>query len=427
MNTMRPVKPASRTSSRLLAVAVLGFWLLTAVAAEPAGNVVALNIPESYRLSLGDVISSTYERNPSHPLFAARLNEAAAVRRQAGALFADDPAVQIRHNTGQVGNIEGLREWEWGVEMPLWLPGQKDARRRVADTRELSVTTSETALRLLIAQQVRELLWAISTGQNETLLAHKAWQTAQELETDVSRRYEAGELARLDQVLARQETLDRKEQYLRARASLIQDYDRYRILTGLEQIPVTFSEQLTDVRQITSEHPAIADAMATVATEQARRDRAQTERRANPSVMVGTRHERPIANADYENTLGITVRVPFGLPVYSAPEVAATETAVADASTQRDLLKRELDIKLQQARDRLTSTRASLEVAREHAELARENLALIRRSFDLGETDLFDLLRVQSRAFSAELNLRLTEIQLEANIARYNQAAGILP
>jgi len=314
-----------------------------------------------------------------------------------------------------------------GVEVPLWLPGQKNARRNVADKRRISVTTSEKALQLMLASQIRELLWILRRDQSETLLAHKAWRTAQDLENDVSRGYEAGELARLDQVLARQETLDRREQFLRVQATLVQNFDRYRILTGLEQIPVDFNEQHSDRHEITSEHPALADAMATVATEQAVRDRVLTERRANPTVIVGTRHERPAANADFENTLGVTVRVPFGLPVYSAPRVAEAETSLADASTQRDLLKRELDIKLQQAKDQLAATRASLEVAKEHAELARENLALIRRSFDLGETNLFELLQVQSRTFRAELNLRLNEIQLQSNIARYNQAAGILP
>lgn len=418
-----------RSNCSPLLRATLCLCLLAAgpVTAQSEEDMVAKTVPESSRLSLSDVVTATYERNPTRTLFQARLNEAAAVRSQAGALFAEDPAVQVRHNTGQIGNVEGLREWEWGVEMPLWLPGQKDARREVSNKKQLSVATSRKALRLLIAQQIRELLWTIRRDQNEALLAHKAWRTAQELEADVSRRFEAGELARLDQILARQETLDRKETYLSTRATLIQDFDRYRILTGLEEIPTHFEEQLADINKITTDHPAMANAMATVDREQARRDRVLTERRANPTVMVGTRHERPIGNADYENTLGITVRVPFGLPVHSAPRVAAAETSVADASTRRDLLKRELDIKLQQASDRLVSTRASLEVSREHAELARENLALIRCSFDLGETDLFDLLRVQSRAFRAELNLRLNEIQLEADIARYNQAVGILP
>lgn len=418
-----------RSNSRPLLLAALCLCLLAAgpAAAQPEDDMVANTVPESSQFSLADVITATYKRNPTRTLFEARLNEAAAVRNRAGTLFAEDPAVQVRHNTGQIGNVEGLREWEWGVEMPLWLPGQKDARRQVADKKQLSVATSRKALLLLIAQQIRELLWTIRRDQNKAALAHKAWQTAQELEADVSRRFEAGELARLDQILARQETLNRKETYLRTRATLIQDFDRYRILTGLEHIPMHFEEQLANISEITTEHPALANAMAIVAREQAMRDRVLTERRANPTVMVGTRHERPAGGADYENTLGITVRVPFGLPVYSAPRVAAAETSVADASTQRDLLKRELDIKLQQARDSLVSTRASLEVAREHTELARENLVLIRRSFDLGETNLVDLLRVQSRAFRAELNLRLNEIQLEADIARYNQAVGILP
>lgn len=384
-------------------------------------------VAESSRLTLAEVIDATWQRNPTQQLLDARLNEADTIRRRAGTLFADDPAVQVRHNTGQVGNVDGLREWEWGVEMPLWLPGQRDARRNVAEQRTQSVAASEQALRLEIAGQVRELLWTIRANQNRTLLAHKAWRTAQDLQSDIARRFEAGELARLDLVLARQETLDRRDGWLRARAVLQQNHDRYFILTGLKQIPAAFEEQQSSAREVESDHPALADAMAMVAAEQAVRNRVLTERRGNPTVMIGTRHERPVSGADYENTLGVTVRLPFGLPSYSAARVAEAETSIAQASTQRDLLKRELDIKLRQLRNRLSAVREALDLAQEQAGLARENLALTRRAFDLGEVDLFDLLRVQAQAFNAELNFRQTAIELHSNIAGYNQAVGLLP
>jgi len=394
-----------------------------------AGGTVThpFTLPEAPDLTLADVVKTTFQRNPTLQVLQARMDEAAAIRRQADSLIAGDAALQVRHNTGQVGNVEGLREWEWGVELPLWLPGQRDARRDVADKRQRSATLSERALRLTIAGRVRELLWTLRRDRNRSLLAREAWQSARGLENDVERRVQAGELARLDLVLARQETLDRQDTYLQARAALQQYYHRYRILTGLDRIPAVVREPLSAARGVDAGHPALASTMADVAAEQAARDRAKTERRDNPTLFVGTRHERANATAAFENTLGISLRVPFGLPSQSAPRVAAAETSLAESRMQRDLMKRRLDMALQQASDELASTRATLAVVRDQADLARENLKLIQRSFDLGESDLFQFLQVQARAFRAELKLRQSEIALQADIARYNQAVGIIP
>lgn len=420
----------SKFSPGFLMLLVMGIQVPdnTAMAGNTEPNMSVLNIPTTSSLSLAEVLETTYQRNPSREVLRARLDEAAAIRRQAGSLLADDAALQVRHNTGQIGNVDNLREWEWGVELPIWLPGQRDARRQVAENRTQSVAASRRALQFAIAGQLRELLWTLRANRNQARLDYKAWQTARELEQDVSRRVEAGELARLDRVLARQETLDRQEAYLNARATLKQNYSRYQILTGLEMLPAQFREQQASNQTVDQNHPGLANAMASVETNRARRNQVEIERRDNPTVMVGTRHERPAGIGNkYENTVGVTVNIPLGLPTQAAPRIAAAETSLAQSQTERDLLKRELDIRLQKAKDRLVATREALELAQKQAQLARENLALTRRSFDLGETNLFDLLRVQAKAFRAELNLRQRKIELQANIAQYNQAVGVIP
>jgi cobalt-zinc-cadmium efflux system outer membrane protein len=45
----------------------------------------------------------------------------------------------------------------------------------------------------------------------------------------------------------------------------------------------------------------------------------------------------------------------------------------------------------------------------------------------LGESDLVSLLRVQAMAREAEQTLRSRQTQLQWDIARYNQAVGVLP
>jgi outer membrane protein TolC len=58
---------------------------------------------------------------------------------------------------------------------------------------------------------------------------------------------------------------------------------------------------------------------------------------------------------------------------------------------------------------------------------ARENLDLIQKSFDLGESDLFTLLRAMAAAFEAEQAYKQQEIAQALARARLNQAQGALP
>src|SRR5690606_23626864 len=107
----------------------------------------------------------------------------------------------------------GYQEWEAGVELPLWRFGERSASQRVATMAEAAAIRSSDALRLEAAGEVREALWAVALERNEVALSRRQWQIARDLQADVTRRVELGELARTDQLLARQETLAQRDLY----------------------------------------------------------------------------------------------------------------------------------------------------------------------------------------------------------------------
>ncbi len=414
-------------------IGIIGLVLVCTLAraeAPPAAGVAstsALDVPVAPQLSLADVVEQTWRRNPGLQVFQARLEEADARRTQADSVFAADPALSVRHNNSGLGSRNGLSEWEWGLEMPIWLPGQKAARRQVAERERQGVAVSEQALRLSIAGTVREALWQIALLRNRTNLAHREWQTARQLEQDVARRVRLGDLPDSDLILAQQETLTRQDDYRGAAADLRQQFDRYRILTGLESIPAEYRENRSEQERVSDRHPALAETMAQVDVLQARLDQARHERRGNPTLLLGTRHERALSGEDYENSVGVIVRVPLGLKSQSAPGLATARLELARARQQRDELKRQLGIGLQQATQTLQTTQQALQLAQQQDRLAARNLELARKSFALGESDLFTLLRVQTQAFNAEQNLQRRRIELQFDIASYNQALGVLP
>ncbi len=400
-------------------------WLPTA-SAEPPGagdRETRKGSPSSLR----EVVEQTLARNPTREVLIARLEEARALGRQAESLWAKDPSIALRHQNDAIGDAEGLREWEWGIELALWLPGQKGARQAVAQRAAASVSAAGSTLRLSVAGLVREALWDIALRENQLALAARERDTAARLERDVGKRVRLGDLARSDLILAQQEVLARQAAELRARGEHENARRRYRALTGLDALPARYREEPVYKQTIGDDHPLLAESSAAVEQALAEKDQVRRERYASPTITVGTRHERATSEADYANAFGAILTVPLGLGSQTAPALARAEVSLAEAESEREQLRRRLALSAEEAARDLETVRAELEVAGRQHTLAQENLGLAQKSFSLGESDLVSLMRIQSLAFGAERTLRQKRLELGLAIARLNQAFGALP
>ena len=105
-------------------------------------------LPSSVNLSLREVVEKTYERNPQLEVIQARLNHSVALIKSAEGLWASDPSMNISHYNDELIDSDGLQEWEIGMELPLWLPGQKVARQKTVKLQRLAINASEPALKL---------------------------------------------------------------------------------------------------------------------------------------------------------------------------------------------------------------------------------------------------------------------------------------
>ena len=88
-----------------------------------------IHVPSSSQVTLHDTVQQAVERYPRTRLLEARSAQVEALRRQTESVVAGAPALLLRHQTDRIGSSDGLREWEGGIQLPLWLPGQRQARR----------------------------------------------------------------------------------------------------------------------------------------------------------------------------------------------------------------------------------------------------------------------------------------------------------
>ncbi|MDD2814149.1 MAG: TolC family protein [Thiotrichaceae bacterium] len=409
----------------------MGLTLLILQCLSPSISLAAAHsdsLQTSKQLSLHAIVEHTFERHPNLQVLTARIQEAEALSKAANTLLAGSPAVTLRHQTDQLGSRTGLREWEAGLEMPLWFPAQKAARQYLAEQAQQNIPIAKTALSLLIAGQVREYLWEIAWQKNLLALSTQEMNAAKVIENKVRRRFELGELARTDLLLAQEESLRKQTALLNVQTEVQHAQKRYELFTGLNQIPSDYQEQLSPLEEINLEHPLLNQAQSKVVQAQAQVQVSRAEKRENPQLTLGVRRERSRANDDpYQNSIGLSVRIPLGNEAHAATRITTAERVQAELQSERDLLKRELEIALHEAEHMLNTYRETLVLAKQQHQLAQENLRLTRQAFEIGEADLVSLQRVQALAFAAERTALQQSLAVQRAISRYNQAVGVLP
>lgn len=404
---------------------ILGLIFLLAPFA--CGGEELFGLQKSQDLTLARVIQKTFEHSPQKQTLTAGKTLVEARAAVAEGLLPGAPAVSVRHQNDLIGSGRNLREWEAALELPVWLPGQRAARESVAHQAGASLDASQGYLMLDLAGQVRETVWDVTLNQNNLALAEQRLVTAQQLQLDVEKRWKAGELAKTDVMLAQNEALQAQTALLRAQADLKHAEHRYWMLTGLKEIPAIAEESQSTRSEINDNHPILADAIKRVDLARDERTLANVEKRENPQLIVSARHERGAFDNAFDSSVGMAIRIPLDAKVRSAPVLANAEMGLAQASSERDRRMLNLQTILHEADHNLEVTRSELKIVEQQNRLAQENLRLAKKAFDLGESDLVSLMRVQAMAQEAERALRNRQIQLQLDIARYNQAVGVLP
>jgi outer membrane protein TolC len=142
---------------------------------------------------------------------------------------------------------------------------------------------------------------------------------------------------------------------------------------------------------------------------------------------VGVKHERGSYGQEPIDSVGVSLTVPLGGGAEMAPKRAEAAEKLAEAERQQELEIRRQKIALHEAEHELEVCLVQQEIAGEHYAMANENLRLARRAFELGESDLMDLLRVQEQYFQSANAHTRWGLECSLKTARYNQTKGILP
>jgi outer membrane protein, heavy metal efflux system len=378
-------------------------------------------------LTLHDLLEKALPNYPNSQLLMAKKLALEARQTQAKSLLPGSAALILRNQNDQLLSRNGETEWEAGVEFPIWLSGQRKAREAIANIASQNLTADTQYLRLQLAGLVRDALWDIQLMQGLADIAKAKYEAASQLQRDIEKRVNLGDMAQKDILIAQTETLQAESEQINAEAEVQHAKFRYVNLTGLSDIPAEFTEVKSTQLDLQETHPALIDANSKIALSAEQRNLARIENRDNPMVTLGTRSLRGASDTEYNNSLGITVRIPFQSETRNAPLIAAAEMHYAESQVNLTQLKLLLAAAMHEAEHNLEVGSAQLAVLTKQHNIAQQSLSVTRKAFQLGELDLSDLMRVQTQAFNAERNLKNQQIQQLWNTARFNQAVGELP
>lgn len=414
---------ARATLTLALAVALTGGLIEVHAQTVPAPTVQ--NQP-----TLREAFEAAWARQPEAQALAARRDAARAQAQAAQALTPEPVAMELSTKTDRLNRNLGTREYEVGVAIPLWLPGERGRSKALADAEGRAVESRTTAAQLRIAATVREAWWSWQRARAELDAARGQLDNARRIAADVGKRVKAGDLARADQHQADGAVAAAEAGLAQAEAAATAALQQVKALSGgaIGMTPaVMAAAEPEPAATEAGTHPAITELQDRASAAERTAVLAATQSRANPELTLATTRDRGASGERYGQTVTLAVRIPFGGGPRHDSRVASARADAAEAQAQLALDRARLQSERDAAVARVDAARVQLAAAERRATLARETRGFFEKSFRLGETDLPTRLRIDAEANEAERQAARSRIELAAAISAWRQALGLLP
>ncbi|MCD6680588.1 MAG: TolC family protein [Burkholderiaceae bacterium] len=383
--------------------------------------------PAARAQALADAIAQAWSRTPLVAPLVAREDEARARLELADRFIPGAPSASVGVLDDRFHRDEGARKWEVELGVPLWLPGQQAARQVEARLLQEQVPVQRALLRWTVSGEVRMRWWALAAARAARDLASRRAETARALESNVMRRLETGDLARMDANLARNERLAADAEAVQAQALVRTQEASLSAMTGVDAPSVLPGETVVLPSPALEEHPQWRAVSAAARAADAALLATVKSDRAAPRVTLRMERDRGAIAEPFSNAVGIRVSVPFSWEPQMRQQAAAARAERLRTDAELATLRLRLQAAVDSARAELEAAQRLLELASDRQAATTDNLQLAERAFSLGETDLTSLLRVRASALEADLFEARQRIALEAARSQLNQALGVVP
>lgn len=389
-------------------------------------------IPET---TLKQAFAAAWLRQPEAQSREARQEVAIAQRQAADSWTAEPASLELSLRSDRLNKNLGSREFEAGLALPLWLPGERARTGALADAQLRASASRVLAAQLRTAASVRESYWQWQRARGEQGLALERLGNAQRLAADVAKRVKVGDLARADQHQAEGVLATAEAGVAEAVSALAGAAQQLRALSGAAPVAAlevaVAAEPLpaepADMVLLERRHPALSELADRADVARRAAELAAVQTRSNPELTLATATDRGLAGEPYQQSITLGIRIPFGSDSRNRAKRSTTQAELIEAEGQLGLEQERRQSELDSARVRLQSAQAQLTAADKRAQLASESRRFFQKSYQMGETDLPTRLRIELEAAEAQRQAGRTRIDLAAAVSALRQALGLLP
>jgi cobalt-zinc-cadmium efflux system outer membrane protein len=145
--------------------------------------------------TLKQAFETAWARQPEARGGDLRRAAADARRDAAGNWLVAAPSLEVSAKSDRVNSDKGTREYDVGVGLPLWLPGERGGAQALADAEGDALLSRLRAAQLRVAADIRDAWWAAVFASIEVEVATARLKNAEQLAGDVGRRVRAGDLS----------------------------------------------------------------------------------------------------------------------------------------------------------------------------------------------------------------------------------------
>ena len=381
------------------------------------------------RLTLRQVVDTTFERYPQSALITAFQEESKALEQRSSSWIAGYPMIYLQYiDDALLGHDDGITNVQSGYQVPLWMWGQKEASEKITEESKQAAESYIVALKHEVAGLVRDALWTLRLMENRRELARQIYEVAEKLTAVVRRRVELGDLARADELLAESDQLEKKTTLVQAEAEVMHARKSYQNLTRMHRVPRRLEEMLSKLKGLDERHPSLAASSASVERAQAEVEFTRLSKQGNqPTILVGTDSTQIDRQGSFGTGTNLVLQVPIGGDDSHAPQVAQANLKLNEKIVQRETLRRQLEKALHEAQHNLQVDRAALEIAERRKAIAETQISMSRIAFEAGEIALIDYLKIQAGAQLAIRDAAERAILVQKDTSVYNQVVGVMP
>lgn len=393
----------------------------------------ATSVQAQQAMTLTQAFEIAWSRQPEARGSDLRRAAADARRDAAGNWLVAAPSLAMSAKSDRANSNNGSREYDVGVGLPLWLPGERSGAQALAEAESDALNSRLRAAQLRVAAAVRDAWWSAAQASVELEVAAARLKNAEQLSGDVARRVKAGDLSRADQHQAEGATAAALALLAEVRSAQVATAQQLRSLLGqraqvpLEPVGERLPSMSANVPLDEATHPMLREIADRAEAARKAKALARTQTRANPLLTLAGTRERGQFGETYDNSLTVGVRIPFGADNRQRARIVTAEAEAVEAEAQLEFEREQVFAGVDAARARADAAAAQLAAAEQRARLARETRGFYEKSFRLGESDLPTRLRIELESYEAERQYAKSRVIAAQSISQLRQALGLLP